>query len=87
MEPGSIMELHPAWRLGNLRMKAPFGWETITRDEMKQVLEHLKGLEFMTWSAILSARRSTTTIAKSRECADRRKRVWWKTGREEPTRF
>ncbi|HWT04909.1 MAG TPA: hypothetical protein VN224_04060 [Xanthomonadales bacterium] len=52
-EPGSIMDLRPAWRLGNLRMKAPFGWDAITGDEMKQVVEHFKGLESMTWSAIL----------------------------------
>ena len=47
------MDLQPAWRIGNLRMKAPFGWDAITRDDMSQIVEHFKGLESMTWSAIL----------------------------------
>ncbi|HEV2642906.1 MAG TPA: hypothetical protein VGT98_09375 [Candidatus Elarobacter sp.] len=52
-EPHSIMDLQPAWRLSNLRMKEPFGWNAIARDDMIQVVEHLKSLESMTWSAIL----------------------------------
>lgn len=34
-------------------MKEPFGWNAIARDDMIQVVEHLKSLESMTWSAIL----------------------------------
>jgi hypothetical protein len=52
-EPQSIMELRPSWRLSNMRMQAPFGWDSISRDDMKQVIDHLKSLESMTWSAIL----------------------------------
>lgn len=52
-EPRSIMDQQPAWRLGNMRMEPPFGWDTVTRDDMTQIVRHLKGLESMTWSAIL----------------------------------
>ena len=52
-EPRSIMDMQPAWRLGNMRMKSPFGWDAVTRGDMEQVIGHLKGLESMTWSAVL----------------------------------
>jgi hypothetical protein len=56
-EPHSIMDARPSWRLSNLRMKAPFGWDAIDRDDMKQVIAHFKSLESMTWSDILVASR------------------------------
>jgi hypothetical protein len=56
-EPQSIMEVRPSWRLSNLRMKGPFGWDSIDRDDMKQVVAHFKSLESMTWSDILVAGR------------------------------
>ena len=52
-EPRSIMDMQPAWRLSNMRMKSPFGWDAITRSDMEQVVGHLKGLESMAWSEIL----------------------------------
>jgi hypothetical protein len=52
-EPRSIMDMQPAWRLSNMRMKSPFGWGAITRGDMQQVIERFKALESMTWSAIL----------------------------------
>jgi hypothetical protein len=47
------MQVRPSWRLGNLRMRSPFGWDTISRSDMVAVIAHLKSLETMTWSAIL----------------------------------
>jgi len=52
-EPRSIMDDRPSWRLSNMRTQPPFGWDSITREDMKQVVSHLKSLESMTWSAIL----------------------------------
>jgi hypothetical protein len=47
------MQEHPAWRLGSIRMIEPFGWNTISRDDMGQVIGHFKSLESMTWADIL----------------------------------
>lgn len=52
-EPQSIMDQRPSWRLSNMRMKAPFGWDSISRDDMKQVIDHLKALEEKPWSETL----------------------------------
>lgn len=38
-------------------MKAPFGWDAIDRDDMKQVVAHFKALESMRWNDIFVAAR------------------------------
>jgi hypothetical protein len=38
-EPQSIMDRRPSLRLSNMRMKPPFGWDSISREDMKQVIE------------------------------------------------
>jgi hypothetical protein len=53
LDPSSYMRARPSWRLGNVRMKPPFGWSEISRRDMQGVLSHLASLETMTWNEIL----------------------------------
>ena len=49
----STLQGRPSWRLSNIRMDAPFGWERISRADLENVVAHLSSLESMTWNDIV----------------------------------
>jgi hypothetical protein len=53
VNPSSFMAHKPSWRFSNIRMRAPFGWDGISRVDMQGVVSRLASLETMTWSDIL----------------------------------
>jgi hypothetical protein len=53
LDPGNYYDLHPAWRIGCVRMVDPYGWHEIDRETLRRVLLRLKSFESMRWREIL----------------------------------
>jgi len=67
-------------------MKPPFGWDSVSREDMKQVIDHLKSLESMSWSAILvGAKKHNHNCEVGGMCRDARRCLAedWQGGADE----
>ena len=65
--------LSPAWRVGSMEMRVPFGWHQLTGSELSEIREKLKNFESMTLGEILNRNNHRVSVGKL--CKDARDRL------------
>jgi hypothetical protein len=54
VEPAiNFYKLNPAWRIGRLEMRDPFGWHEIEKEKLDEIRQKLASLENSTWNDLL----------------------------------
>jgi hypothetical protein len=75
-DPTSFNDKKPSWRVSRMEFADPFGWHTVTANELSHIRQKLSNFESMTWNEILvKAKKNNHSVAVDALCAMAQKRL------------
>ena len=67
--------LRPAWRIGRMELRDPFGWHVLDAATLHEIRERLRNFESMTLAEFIGPKKPSHMITVDKLCKDARDRL------------